>query len=187
MISVDAATIAALGAGKVRLAVFIELALDAGTQRYVTAQPDIVWNAVTWTGGGAVTSIAPVGESAGLEALAWEITLSGTDSARVAWSATAAVVGRRASAWIGVYDEAGALVSTPFRKFQGAINDSVIQDNADGTTAIVVRVESRLIWLPRARASYWTNAEQKRRYPTDDGFKFTDITSQRTLKYGPRQ
>lgn len=186
MISVDAATIAALGAGKVRLVVFLELALDSGTLRFCTAQPDLVWNGFTWLGGGVISSIDAVGESAGLEALGWQVTLSGTDSSRVSLAAGSVVVGRRASAWIGVYDEAGALVSTPFLKFQGAVNDMTIIDG-DGTSAITLRMESRLIWLLRAKATYWTNAEQKRRYPTDDGFKFTDITSQRTLKYGPRQ
>jgi hypothetical protein len=88
--------------------------------------------------------------------------------------------------WIGCYDESGVLVASPFLKFQGAINDCIIQD--DGEEAkIVIRIESRLIWLLRAKSTYWTNAEQKRRYPTDDGFKFSDIVAARTLKYGPKQ
>lgn len=186
MISVDAATIAALSGPKVRLAMFVELALDSFTLRYVTAQPDISWLGYNWLGNGALISIAPLAEAAGMEAMGWEFTLSGTDSARVAFAAGTAVVGRRASMWIGVYDESGVLVSTPFLKFQGAINDCVIQDDGE-ESRIVVRVESRLIWLLRAKATYWTNAEQKRRYPTDDGFKFADIVAARTLKYGPRQ
>lgn len=186
MIAVDAATIAALSAAKVRLVVFLELALDSGSLRFCTAQPNIVWNSQTWIGGGVITAIAPVGESAGLEALGWEITLSGTDSARVSLAASSVVVGRRASAWIGVYDEAGALVSTPFLKFQGAINDMTLEDG-NKSAAIRLRIESRLIWLLKARPAYWTNAEQRRRYPTDDGFKFVDVTAARTLKFGPRQ
>ncbi|MFM1991284.1 MAG: hypothetical protein RJA99_4241 [Pseudomonadota bacterium] len=186
MIAVDAATIAALSAAKVRLAMFVELALDAGSRRYVTAQPDIAWNGFTWLGGGRIVSMQPLAESAGLEALGWEITLAGTDSAMVSDAAQTVMVGRRASVWVGCYDEAGALVSTPFLRMQGAINDMTIVDT-DATATIVLRIESRLIWMLKARSTYWTNAEQKRRYPTDDGFKFTDITSQRTLKFGPRQ
>ncbi len=185
MIPVDASTITALSAGTVRLALFVELAFDSGTERYVTAGPDIQWNGFTWTGGGAIQSVDAIGEAAGLEALGWQIVMSGTASARLSQAASAIVVGRRASAWVGVYDAAGALVSTPFLKFQGAVNDMVIEEGPK-VSKVTIRVESRLIWLLRAKSTFWTNAEQKRLYPTDDGFKFTDTVNARTLKYGPR-
>lgn len=185
MITDDASTIAALSAAKVRLALFIELAFSAATERYVTAGPDIVWNSQTWTGNGAVQSVDAVGETAGLEALGWQIVMSGVASARLAQAAGTVVVGRRATAWVGVYNEAGALVATPFKKFEGAINDMVIEEGPT-ETKVTIRVESRLIWLLRGKASYWTHAEQRRRYPTDDGFKFTDTVAAKTLKYGPR-
>ena len=135
---------------------------------------------------GSVLSVAPIREANGLEVIAWEVTLSGVPSDLLSLAASEDVVGRRATAWIGVYTEAGALVSTPFKKFEGRISDMPILDDPK-EAKVVVRIESRMITLTRAKPSYWTNADQKKRYPTDDGLKFTDITAARTLKFGPRQ
>lgn len=185
MISVGSATLTALSAAKVRLALFVEIAFTSGTQRYVTAAPNISWDSQTWIGGGAIQSVDAVQESGALEASGWRIVFSGTPSERLSLAAGEIAVGRRVTAWIGAYGEDGVLVATPFKKFEGAVNDMTIEEGPR-ESRVILRVESRMIWLLRARPAYWTHAEQRKRYPTDNGFIFTDVTAARTLKYGPK-
>ncbi len=191
MIPVDPDVQAALESDSVRLVEFLELALDGDVfVRYCTAGADLKWEPpsageeVTWNGMGSVLTLAPIVEAGSLEALAWDITLSGVPEDLLALVALEEIVNRDATAWIGVYDEDGALVGPPFLKFRGQMNAPEIDDDPKDSR-VVIRVESRLLWLLRAPDTYWTNADQKARFPDDDGLKFSEITPARTLRFGP--
>lgn len=191
MIPVDPVVQAALESDSVRLVLFLELALDGDVfVRYCTAGADLQWEPpsadepVTWNGMGAVLGVDPIIEAGSLEVLAWDVTLSGVPSDLLALAALEEVVNRDATAWIGVYTEAGALVGAPFVKFRGQINAMPIDDDPKDSK-VILRLESRLIWLLRPSNAYWTNADQKARFPDDDGLKFAEITAARTLRYGP--
>lgn len=193
MIAVDSATLAALSDAKVRLALFLELELDGAVfVRYCTAGTNLQWqppsagSPVAWQGMGSLMAIDPVREAGGLEVIGWMVTLSGVPSDLLSLAAAEDVVGRRATAWIAVYDEAGAIVGSPFKRFEGRINDMPIEDEPKDSK-VRLRIESRLIAMQRAPNSYWTQADQRKRYSTDDGFRFTEITAARTLRFGPKQ
>lgn len=193
MIPVDGATLAALAAGNVRLALFIELQLDGPVYvRYTTAGIDLTWASpttglsATWNGKGAVLGIEAAEESLGLAADLWRILLSGTQSDTIALFLANRVRGRPARAWVGVYDDAGALVATPFKRLDGQMNSFVLEDDPKQSRGVLT-VQSRLAAMLRAPNTYWTNADQKKLYPTDDGLKFAETTAARSEGWGPRR
>jgi hypothetical protein len=182
----DATAIAALGEAGTRLVMFIELAFDGQTARYCTAGTDIDWNSVTWSGLGSVLSVDPIRHTNRVEAVGWKIGLSGVPTSLLSLAASTPVLGRRASAWIGAYNEAGALIYTPRKAIEASMSHFDIEDQPQNAQ-VVLSIESKIIRLMQPNGALWTDAEQRRRNPNDQGMKFISITAERTLAYGPRQ
>jgi hypothetical protein len=193
VIDVDTDQIAALSAPGVKLAAFIELVLDGPVYvRYCTAGTDLEWDspttaaAATWLGKGMVIGVEVAEDSLGLDTGVWRVVFSAVASEVVSLFATERVRGRRIRAWLGTYDEAGALVSTPFLRLEGRMNAFALEDDPKNARGVIT-AQSWLAALLRAPNTYWTDADQKKLYPTDDGLKFADITAARTAEWGPRR
>lgn len=183
----DATTITALGQPNARLVIFLEMVLDGPVYvRYVTAGFDLVWNSVTWSGMGAIMSIDPIRETGSVESVGLKVTFSGVPSDLLSLALQTNVMGRTATMWVGVYSEAGALVATPVKEFEGRIDNLEISDMADNSQ-VVLSIESRLVTLLRAENLLYTDAEQRRRNATDGSMRFINTVVERTLAFGPKR
>lgn len=193
MIDVDTDQMDALSAPGVKLAAFTELVLDGPVYvRYCTAGTDLKWDSPTtgaestWLGKGSTLAVEVAEDTLGLDTGIWRLVFSAVTSEVISLFATERVRGRRARVWIGTYDDAGALVSTPFRRLNGRMNAFVLEDDPSNARAVIT-AQSWIGAMLRAPNTYWTDADQKKLYSTDDGLKFADITAARTLEYGPRR
>jgi hypothetical protein len=185
--SYDPSVITALGAPNVRLVMFIELELDGPFYvRYAAIGHDIVWNSVTWSGLGKVLAVDPIREIGSIESTGVRLTLSGVPSDLISLARQEHVLGRRATIWVGVYSEAGALIAAPVKEFEGRIDNMEIDDASDNSQ-VLVSLESKLVSLMSAENALYTDAEQRRRSPNDGSMRFVNTVVERTLAYGPKQ
>jgi len=182
----DPTVLTALAQSNVILVLFIELELDDVTVRYCTSGYDLEWDSHTWSGMGAVMSVEPFTETNRVEAIGWKLVLSGVPSDLISLALQENVVGRRATAWVGVYTTAGVMVDAPVKEYEGRMSHMDLDDQPTNSQ-IIVAVESRLVSLLGAEDSLWTDAEQQRKYPGDEGLKFISITAERTLSFGPKR
>jgi hypothetical protein len=141
------------------------------------------WNGHDWLGAGNLLSISALNESAAIESIGFTVVLSGQPSAMIALALSSVRHNLHGKIWLGMLDEAGALIPDPYPAMQGRLADVAIQDNGN-TCTIACQYESRLIDLFNPRIRRYTDGDQKIDYPDDDGFRQVAALQDLTLMWG---
>lgn len=144
---------------------------DGGTQRYASAGTDVSWGGYTWTGAGVLGKIERIEEGASLEARGIRMSLSGVPSSLISVALGAHVQGRRARIYSAVFDTATNQIIDAILEWDGRIDTMQIVDSEDGTAQIAVSAESRLAGWEAPNVRMFSDADQKRLYPTDRFFE----------------
>jgi hypothetical protein len=168
----------------VRLALFVELAFDAGAVRLWSGVGPVAWDGKTWTGAGTLGAVSAIEETGELRAPGVTFTLSGVASAVVALALGEAYQGRPAVVWLAMLDEAGAIVADPVKVFAGRMDRMEL---ARERTSAVVRLsaENRLVDFERpAAALYYLPDDQKRLYPGDRGLDYVPSLQDKVIYWG---
>jgi len=163
----------AISGAVVRPIVFFEGVFASGTLRMFSGIGTIDWDGETWTGGGDMTGISAISESAQVAARGVSVSLNGFDSAHVSLALQDLRQGKSGKIWLGFVDDSDAIIADPKLAFTGRLDTAQLDDNGD-TASIVVTYENRLIDLRRARTKRFTDAEQRTRDQADGSMRFVE-------------
>ena len=177
-----AATTAAT-APVVRPLALVRMVFDSGVVTLWTGRGDLVWNSETYTGVGGLGRIGAIDEGADQQAYGIAFTLSGVDAAFVSIALDEDVQGRECRVWLGLFDDALALVADPVEVFSGRLDTMSVKLGSEGV--IEVTAESRMIDWQEPRERRFTDADQRECYPGDAGFEFLNETVDKEVLWGP--
>lgn len=156
---------------------------DSGDIRLWSGLGSITFNAESYSGAGNLLKITQIKETQVLQANGMQFTLSGIPSSIVSLALTENASGRKITAWFGVLNDSGAIVSSPYVVFSGRTDQ--IELDADGLTgSVILSAESDLIDLTVVRERRYTPEDQKLYYPNDKGLDFVPIIQDVQLTWG---
>lgn len=160
-----------IAATDVRPILFFEGQFQGGFVRFWTGRGTISWSGQDWTGAGELIGISDIEESAEVVATGITVSLAGVDPALVSIVIGEARQNMPGRIWIGLLDQAGAIVGDPYLAFRGVLDVPQITDGAD-TCTISVTYENVLGELLRPREIRYTDEAQKALFPDDRGFEY---------------
>lgn len=166
-----AAMLAQVQADKLYPIVFYEGEFASDTIRLWTGIGSISWNGYTWTGLGNLIAISPIKETTGIEAVGFQVTITGESSANVSRALQACRQNKPGKLWLGALTAAGAVVADPYQIRAGKFSQPIVDDNGQ-TTTIALIYEDELADLETPREIRYTSESQAQLYPTDRGFDF---------------
>ena len=133
---------------------------------------DLVFSGNTFKGVGEFAGVDQVEEEGGeVKAVSIVFRLSGVPGSLISLALGNEYMNRPAKLWLGFMTAAGALIADPSLVFSGRNSDMAI-DNGPETATIILRAESRLADLKRARVRRYTDEDQKQLFPGDKGLEF---------------
>lgn len=180
---ISPASLAAANADVVRPALFFEGEFATGWVRLWSGAHEIEWDGKVWMGAGALLSVGPVAETTDQSAQGFTAALSGIPTDVIALALGEARQGKAGTAWLGFFDEAGALIVDPLEMFQGRLDVPSIEESAE-TATVTITYESGRIDMGRPRERRYTSEDQKRDYPDDLGFDFVEAITELELTWG---
>jgi hypothetical protein len=140
--------------------------------------------AATWTGAGTLGAVSAVEETAGLRANGVTFTLSGVAASLLAVALGEHYQGRRARLWLAYFDSAWTPIADPILLVNGKMDQMELVDEG-GVATIRLSVENRLIDFERpADPGFYTDADQKRRFPGDKGLEYVAKLQNRVIFWG---
>lgn len=175
--------IAAIQSGYVRPAIFVEIHFVSGPAYVWTGVGSITWDGKTWLGVGQFGSLSTIEEGATVHARGITLTLSGVDLGLLSDVMTDYKQGLPAMVYFGVRDGAGALIPDPITSWSGRTDQPTITVDGD-SASISIGCENRLVDMNVSVEHRYTDADQKREYPSDRGFEFVNSIQNITVYWG---
>ncbi len=129
------------------------------------------WDAKTWIGGGLVLGISMITEATTMQAVGFEVTLSGMPSDKISLALDSARKNKPGRLWLMLFDSVGAVIDDPYLLKRGKFDMIPIEDSGE-TCTITVRYEDRLLGLSIPRERRYTHEDQQLRAPGDLGFQY---------------
>lgn len=177
------AMVTALSQPYIRPLYFVRLVTATETLYLWNGPGTITWNAQVWTGLGLFGSIKSIPETTTVTAVGIVLELSGVPIAMVGMALNELKPYRDCDVWFGLLNTAGAVIADPYLSYKGLTDAGKLDDDGE-TATIQVQVESRLIDLNRARERRYTDADQKRYFPNDQGFAFVAELQNAVVHWG---
>lgn len=177
--------LAAIQAGLLRPAVFVQSQFLTGTVFIWTGYGTITWNSQNWSGIGDLLSISTIEEGATVDARGILISLSGINNALLADCLQEFQVGAPVVVYLGLFNNASppGLIDTPVVSWAGRMDQATVDVGAD-QAIISIAVESKLLL---------NNVGVDRRFSSDDSaidssgdlaFRFTTSFAGQSLTWG---
>lgn len=177
------AFIAALAQSIIRPAIFVQATFATATLYLWTGRGNVSWNGHTWTGVGTLGTVSTIEEGSTVEARGITLTMSGLDATALSDVLNEVQQGLPALVYLGLFDENLALIPNPVTAFAGRMDQPTI--DVDGTTATIsIACESRLMDMNTPAERRYTNEDQQREYPNDQGFSFVNGIQEVTIYWG---
>jgi hypothetical protein len=187
----DAGTSAALGAKIVQPIFLVDLPINGEVLHVWSGVGNFAWNGNTYTGVGDLGQVTPAQEGSEVEAQGASLMLSGVNAADVNDALNDLALGGAATIWLGIVNDAGALVGAPVAIFAGLVDAPSVQigaENSDdgepGRAAITVPLESRLAVLGSGQQRRYTRADQQLYFPTDTSMNYVEPLNDQALRWG---
>jgi hypothetical protein len=156
----------------------------SGHVRLWSGYGDLVWDSKTWTGTGTLGSVAPLQESADIQANGVAVSLSGIPSSVISTALSDVQQGAPGTLYLGLLSN-GSVIADPFELFSGRIDVPSINEDSD-TSTIQLTYESKLIDLQKPREFRYTDEDQQRMYPGDLGFEFVPDLQDKIVNWGKK-
>lgn len=165
----------------------LAVALDfpSGIARFNSSPADIVIGGQTFLGVGAMGSISAAEEGVELRAYGMTVGLTGVPRDAIALALGQAYQGRGGTVWEVPLDPATwQPVSDPIVIFRGRMDqmDITLGERAE----VTVRLENRLTDWERPKLRRYTDADQRRRDPSDGSFRFLPATTEKEIVWPAR-
>lgn len=184
MRSMSTDMLAAIQAGQIYPAIFIQAQFATGTIYIWSGYGSVTWGGHTWQGVGSLLSVSGIEEGATIEARGISIGLSGIDPALLADALQEFKVGAPAVIYLGMFSGSPlALLSAPISCWAGQMDQATIDVSAE-TATITVNCESLLILHNVAVDYRYTNDCQYQEYPGDIGLQFKASICNQNLYWG---
>lgn len=143
----------------------------------------LAWGGKTFTGGGELLGISPIGENVELRAEGFQITLSGMPADKISLAQQSLRQNKPGNLWLAAFNDGDVLIADPYLLQSGKLDIARIRDEGE-TCTIAVRYEGRLIDLERPRERRWTSEDQALLYPGDKGFDYVEEIQETELAWG---
>jgi hypothetical protein len=182
MLSLPPDFAAAIAAGYVPNAIFVQADFVSGSLYLWSGCGPVTWNGQTWLGvtdpqGRSIASITPLrNETSEFRADNLTMSLSGVPSELVSKALDECRVSKTVKVWYGVFTN-GAVVADPQLCFAGRMDVPTIVDDGP-TVTISITVENRAFDLQQPREYRYTHEDQQTLYPGDLGFQFVQSIQQ---------
>lgn len=162
---------------------FVEMNFVSGYLRLTTAGHDVLWNGYTWTGVGQLGSVEAIKEDTYLQANGIKLGLSGVDTAIISIALQENYQGRDAKIWFAFVNvDTGAIVADPLGPWQYRMDHMEVSDGE--TATVMLQLENEMAAWDKPNVRRFTDADQKRIYPTDRGFEFITEAANSVLSWG---
>lgn len=150
------------------LALLAEIEHPSGTARFWTGIGPLSWSGFTWTGSGALGSIAPIKHTSSLAIQEINFSMAGVDPAIVA-TLNDNVRNLAGRAWLACIAPGSSVIADPFQIVDAQLDYQSFSAAEDGTVAISITARTGFYTLERALDEVWTTEDQQQTYPTDSG------------------
>lgn len=175
----------ALAAETVVRSCAVELDFASGVLRAAGSPCDIAFGGNTYLGVGSLGGISSVQESTELRSYGLTLSLAGIPRDAVAIAMGEHYQGRRGTVWEVVLDPSTYLpLADPICVFRGRMDQMVV--HLGETATIQLTMTNRLADWERPRLRRYTDEDQRRDYPSDDGFRFVPSTAEKELVWPAR-
>ena len=183
--AIDAATLAAMESSQIGNWIYlVELNLDSGDLFYTTASAPKLFNGNTYEPLGAIGSISEVEESSNLDPADYSIVIGAVDTAIIQLFLGQNIINRTCSSHVAIVDENQDIIGQPIEYFRGLLQPPLINDSAEPTITIDIR--DILADWDRNLESRYTDAEQRRLYPSDYCFEFVSTIAGQEITWPER-
>lgn len=159
----------------------VAIALDfpTGWARWNGSPSDITIGEDLYYGLGGLGAISSAQESSELRSYDLTLRITGVPNDAVALSMTAAYQGRAGIVWEVPLNPTTGEPVDPFVVFRGRMDQMVIEMGE--TSVVSVTLLNRLADWERPRARRYTNEDQQKAYPGDNGLQFLPATTERMI------
>lgn len=181
--TVPPAFLTALGQPELRPRLFFEGEFATGWVRLWSGLGAITWGGRDWAGAGVLLGIGEMEETLDVVAAGTSVSLSGVPLDLVQGVIDEAQQGAVGRIYLGLMDEADALICDPVLVFGGRLDVPSITDGAESST-ITISYESRLVDLQTPRELRYTHESQQLLYPGDLGFEYVASIQDREIRWG---
>ncbi len=157
-----------------------ELAFSSGVVRVSGAPIDLVFGGATFLGVGGLGGISAVQESTELRSYGLTLTLAGIPRDTIALAMGEHYQGRPGTVWEVVLDATTHRpLADPIVVFRGRMDQMIVKLGESATVGITMT--NRLADWDRPRLRRYTDEDQRRAFPADDGFRFVSATADKEL------
>lgn len=158
----------------------VELDFAEGFVRLCGAPVDIVFGGVIFLGVGQLGGISNVEESTELRSYGLNLTLAGVPRDSVSLAMGSYYQGRSGTVWEVVLDPTTYQpLANPVIVFRGRIDQMIVK--LGETATITLSMTNRLADWERPRLRRYTDEDQRRDFPSDDGFRFVPSTAEQEI------
>lgn len=161
---------------------FVELDLPSGMLRANSSPYTYQWGAATWHGVGHLGEMDGLTERAGVQAQQVNLALAGLPADQLADIVEEATRGRRGAVYIGLIDQAHALMADPDKIYAGLIDNFEV--GVGPTVTVTCNLNNRFVGWQEVRDKRYTGAAQKQDFPGDRGLDFLIDLSTRRIPWG---
>lgn len=163
---------------------FVEMDFVSGFVRAWSGYGTLNWDSKTWLGVGNLGGIDPLAESVDFVANGANLKLSGIPSDMIAIALGEHYQGRPATIYLGLLDNAGAVIADPVPIYAALMDTMEIDENGE-SASIIVRIESQAVSLKRAREWRYTHEDQQIDHPGDLGLEYVAGLQNKEITWKP--
>lgn len=180
MRTLDAAIATAAKQPVVRVIGLVRIDFDSGTVAWHSGFGPITFGGATYQGLGMIGSISAVKEQPGIKSSSISITISGIKPEIVALALAEPYLNRPALVHIQLLDEQDRpLIAAPLLIFRGGLDG--INGTMGSSAEFQISIKSRLADWERPRRLRYTDADQQKLHPGDQGLEYIPQLAQRQL------
>lgn len=160
-----------------RIAYFVKFEFQSATVYLSSLQQTVTWGGHDWIGLGGIGAITPVDQKLGTasQSLTFQLNMAASELLAIGVGPVEEYRGRGATLYFCPLDEAFKLVDTPVVCWRGTMDtmvSSIEGARGDAAGKISLKCETSAYGLKRRSNLRMNAAQQKQRYPNDDGFNF---------------
>ena len=177
-----ASAIAASKEAEIVDAIFFKAEFETGVVAMHTRLGDISFGGDTYLGVGNLAELSAVEENSEIQAKDIKVTLSGIDATLIAVALQENYQNRPCFVYYGLLDANYTVIADPVLMFRGSIDTMAV--TVGETATITVTCQNRLVDWQKSKPRYYTDAEQKSRFPGDRGFELMQESQERKILWG---
>lgn len=180
---ISSTNITAAQASDIHPVLFVKMEFDGGDVNLHSELGDISFGGDTYTGVGKLGEISPANEVSDLSQSQINLTLSGLPNDLISIFLGEQYQGRLATVFLGYFNlTTHILVDTPTIIYRGLIDTPDFDQGQ--TFSISLSVGNRFAAWNTPNIRRYNNANQQVRYPGDNGLRFIEKTTNKTVVWG---